>query len=151
MFFLKKGVGTCVSHVVVHPVRSADVTSKMASAPDAARNPPSACSNVLSPVDGGQVLKYKMMTNAIFMKSDISISDPIFFTQSFPTFYPFSSCNLFWQYLAPCGSLSRLLFLPAGYCHINTKAEAISLSSMIGRFFCRPFQAAFQPCPLPPV
>ena len=29
---------TCVSHVVVHPVRSADVTSRMVSAPDAVRN-----------------------------------------------------------------------------------------------------------------
>ena len=29
---------TCVSHVVVHPVRFADVTSRMVSAPDAVRN-----------------------------------------------------------------------------------------------------------------
>lgn len=31
-------MGTCVSHVVVHPVRSADVTSRMVSVPDAERN-----------------------------------------------------------------------------------------------------------------
>jgi len=42
-------VGACVSHVVVHPVRSADVTSRMVSAPVAVRHRQSvSASNVSS-------------------------------------------------------------------------------------------------------
>ncbi|MBI5192520.1 MAG: hypothetical protein HZA08_03635 [Nitrospirae bacterium] len=46
-------MGACVSHVVVHPVKSADVTSKMVSVPDATRSHQSVIvSNVSIPVSG---------------------------------------------------------------------------------------------------